>query len=219
MSACVPRTQIYFASQEGSTQILVWAPVLRLRTSLIIPVALGLASCSSTPDQPLAVKIEKPFAAAGIIEMQLESGDYVVRAAPDGRIRVSFGGNIGNAVAELATNGTHANLAIRDTPNNFRVTVEVPQAADLSVHLSAGNLEIAPITGNKEIDSKAGNVEISISNPNDYGSVDAAVQVGSLVAGPFGDSVSGVAPHLRWSGPGKYGLRANLGAGNLELKH
>jgi hypothetical protein len=202
-------------------QIFVWAPVLKLRISLslIILAALGLASCSSTPDQPLAVKVEKPFAAAGTIEMQLEGGDYVVRAAPDGRIRVSFGGNTGNAVAELATNGTHANLAIRDTPNNFRATVEVPDAADLAVHLSAGNLEIAPITGNKEIDSKAGNVEISVSNPNDYGSVDASVKVGSLEGGPFGDSGAGLAPHLRWSGPGKYGLRANLGAGNLGLKH
>jgi hypothetical protein len=131
-----------------------------------------------------------------------------------------LGGNTGNAVAELATNGTHANLAIRDTPhNNFRVTIEVPQVADLAVHLTGGNLQIAAITGNKEIDSKAGNVEISIPNPNDYGSVDASVKVGNLNGGPFGDSDSGLSPHLKWSGSGKYGLRANLGAGNLELKH
>jgi hypothetical protein len=201
-------------------QISVWGLMLKSRTSVVTLVALGLASCSSSPDQPQAVKVEKPFAAAGSIEMQLEGGDYIVRAAPDERIRVSFGGNTGNAVAELTTNGTHANLAIRDTPHsNFRATVEVPKAADLAVHLTGGNLEIAAITGNKEIDSKAGNVEISILNPSDYGSVDASVKVGNLNAGPFGDSGSGLAPHLRWSGPGKYRLRANLGAGNLELKH
>jgi len=197
----------------------VWGRVPRVRTSVVILVALGVASCSSRPDQPLAVKVEKPFVAAGSIEMQLEGGDYVVRAAPDERIRVSFGGNTGDAVAELTINGTHANLAIRDTPhNNFRATVEVPEAADLAVHLTAGNLEIAAVTGNKEIDSQAGNVGISIPNPNDYGSVDASVKVGNLNAGPFGDSGSGLSTHLRWSGPGKYGLRANLGAGNLELK-
>ena len=201
-------------------QISIWGPTLKLRTSVVIFVALGLASCSSTPDQPEAVKVEKPFAAAGSIEMQLESGDYVVRAAPDEHIRVSFAGNAGNAVAELAATGTHANLAIRETPhNNFRATIEVPKAADLAVHLIGGNLQIAAITGNKEIDSKAGNVEISIPNPNDYASVDASVKVGNLNGGPFGDSGSGLSPHLRWSGPGKYALRANLGAGNLELKH
>jgi hypothetical protein len=211
----------------GSMQISVWGLVVKSRTSVVILVALGLASCSSkrdrteaVPDQPQTVKVEKPFAPAGTIEMQLESGDYVVRAAPDERIRVSFGGNTGNAAAELATNGTHAKLAIRDTPhNNFRVTIEVPQAADLAVHLTGGNLQIAAITGNKEIDSNAGNVEISIPNPNDYGSVDASVKVGNLNGGPFGDSGSGLFPHLKRSGSGKYGLRANLGAGNLELKH
>jgi hypothetical protein len=158
-------------------------------------------SRTPVPDQPQTVKVEKPFAAAGSIEMQLETGDYVVRAAPDERIRVSFGGNTGNAVAELANNGTHANLAIRDTPhNNFRVTIEVPQVADLAVHLTGGNLQIAAITGNKEIDSKAGNVEIWIPNPNDYGSVDAAVKVGNLNGGPFGASGSGLSPHLQMVG-------------------
>jgi hypothetical protein len=201
------------------------ATVVKARASVVILVALGLASCSSKRHEPdpvpeHIVKVEKPFAAAGSIEMQLESGDYVVRAATDERIRVSFGGNTGNAVAELATNGTHANLTIRDTPHNdFRVTIEVPQVADLAVHLTGGNLQVAAITGNKEIDSKAGNVEISIQSPNDYGTVDAAVTVGNLNGGPFGDSGSGLSPHLKWSGSGKYGLRANLGAGNLQLKH
>lgn len=151
--------------------------------------------------------------------MQLDGGNYVVRAASDERIRVSFGGSPGNAVAELTTDGSHANLAIKDTPhNNFRATIEVPKAADLTVHLTAGNLEIAPVTGSKEIDSKAGNVEVSISDPNDYRAVDASVRLGDLNAGPFGNSASGVSPHLTWSGPGKYMLRANLGTGNLEFK-
>ncbi len=87
------------------------------------------------------------------------------------------------------------------------------------MHLTGGNLEIAPIKGNKEIDSKAGNVKISISSPNDYRTVDAAVTAGNLDAGPFGGSRSGLSPHVQWSGPGKYVLRASLGAGNLDLTH
>ena len=106
-----------------------------------------------------------------------------------------------------------ANLAIRDTPHdNFQATVGVPAAADLTVHLTGGNLEIAAIAGNKDIDSKAGNVQIAIPNANDYGNVEAAVQAGNLNAGPFGDSGSGLSPHLKWSGSGKYTLRASLGA-------
>jgi len=194
---------------------------LKSKTVPAILIAVGLAGCSSpTPDQPLVIKADKPFVAAGSIEMHLDAGSYTVRVAPDEHIRISIGGNTGNAVAELTTNGAHANLTVRDTPhNNFRATVEVPQTADLTLHLSAGNLDIAAITGNKDIESKAGNVTISVPNPNDYGSVDASVKVGDVNAGPFGNSSSGLSPHLTWSGPGKYKLRASLGAGNLELKH
>jgi hypothetical protein len=204
-------------------QISFGAAVMNSKSNLIFLAAIVLASCSSRPEQATVMasvmKADKPFAAAGSIEMQLDGGDYIIRASPDERIRVSFGGDTGNAAADLGTSGTHANLVIRDTPHsNFRATVEVPAAADLTVHLSGGNLEVAAIAGNKDIDSKAGNVGIAIPNANDYSTVDATVKVGNLNAGPFGDSGSGLSPHLKWSGSGKYTLRASLGAGNLELK-
>jgi hypothetical protein len=193
---------------------------MKSRANFVLPIAIVLSSCSSRPEQPPVVKVDKPFAAAGSIEMQLDGGDYIVRAGSDERIRVSFAGDTGNATADLGTSGTHANLTIKDTPHsNFRATVEVPAAADLTVHLTGGNLEVGAITGNKDIDSKAGNVGISIPNSGDYAAVDAAVKVGNLDAGPFGESGSGLSPRLKWSGPGKYTLHATLGAGNLELKH
>ena len=201
-------------------QIAFGKAVMKSKTNLALLALIAVSSCSLQPEQPPVVKVDKPFAAAGSIEMQLDGGDYIISAGPDERIRVSFAGNFGNAAADLGATGTHANLAIRDTPHNhFRATVEVPATADLTVHLTAGNLQIAAITGNKDIDSKAGNVGISIPNSNDYGTVEAAVKVGNLNAGPFGDSGSGLSPQLKWSGPGKYTLRASLGAGNLELKH
>ena len=199
--------------------------VIKSKAILILLAAMALTSCSSRPaeqsaEQSPIMKVDKPFAAAGSIEMQLDAGNYVIRAASDEHIRITFAGNIGNAAAELTTSGTHANLAIKDTPhNNFRATVEVPAKANLGVHLSAGNLEISAITGNKDIDSQAGNVTISIPNSNEYGSVDAAVRVGNVNAGPFGQSEPGLSPRLKWSGPGKYTLHASLGAGNLDLKH
>jgi len=192
---------------------------MKSKANFVLLAAIALASCSSRPDQPPVMRADKPFAAGGGIELQLDGGDYVIRASPDEHVRVSFAGNTGNAVADLTTSSTHATLAIKDTPHsNFRATVEVPATADVTVHLSGGNLEIGAITGNKDIDSRAGNVTISIPNSKDYGTVDATVKVGNLDAGPFGNSDSGLSPHLKWSGSGKYTLRASLGAGNLELK-
>src|SRR5438309_11440322 len=107
----------------------------KLITCKLLLAAIALASCSPGRERAPVMKVDKLFAAAGSIEMQLDGGDYIIRAGPDERIRVSFEGNTGNAAADLAISGTHANLAIRDTPqSNFRVSVEVPATADITVH-------------------------------------------------------------------------------------
>jgi hypothetical protein len=194
----------------------------------LVPVLLTFflcEGCSSPPPAGTAetakptVMADKPFASAGKIVVELEGGSYAVRPAADEHIRVSFSGNVGTARAEVTTNGSQANVAVKDTPsNNFQATIEVPKAADLVVRLSAGNLEIAPISGNKEIESTAGNVEIAVGDPNDYSSVDGSVKAGDIQAGVFGGSGSGLLQRFTWSGKGKYTLRASLGAGNLTLK-
>ena len=152
--------------------------------------------------------------------MQLDGGDYIIRASTNERIRVSFAGDIGNAAADLATSGTHANLAIRDTPHsNFRATVEVPATADITVRLTGGNLEVAAITGNKILAARPGPSGFRSQTPMTTVLWTLPSRLVNLNAGPFGDSGSGLSPQLKWSGPGKYTLRASLGAGNLELKH
>ena len=92
-------------------QISFGEAVMRSKANFILLAAIALASCSSGPERATVttsmMKVDKPFAAAGSIEMQLEGGDYTIRASPDERIRVSFSGNTGNASADLATNGTH----------------------------------------------------------------------------------------------------------------
>jgi len=177
-----------------------------------------VAGCSSGPNEPLALKAEKPFVSSGHIEMQLDGGNYEIRPAAGDQVRVSLGGNTGDATAEVTTSGTQANVTVQNTPHtNFRALLEVPKTSDLVVRLKGGNLEIAAINGNKDIDSQAGNLEIKVGDPNDYAGVDATVKVGNLDGGPFGNSDSLVSHHLTWSGHGKYNLRANLGAGNLEL--
>ena len=185
-----------------------------------ILLAVFCASCFNMgPNNPPVLKAEKPFASGGSIEMQLDGGNYQVRSATGDQIRVSFSGNTGNATADLGISGTHATLTVRDTPHsNFTATIEVPKTSDVVLRLTGGNLEMAALSGSKDIDSKAGNVEISAGSPNDYASVDATVKVGNLGGGPFGEPEGTLSHHLTWTGHGKYTLRANLGAGNLELK-
>lgn len=182
--------------------------------------AAGLCGSVLLQAQSKANSNEKSFVSGGRIAMYLEGGDYEVRAADGNQIRVTLRGNVGDTKVEVNTNGTHADVTVKDTPhNNFHATIEVPKAADLNVRLSAGNLTLAAITGNKDIQSHAGNVEISVGDPNDYSSVDASVKAGNIDADAFGGSKSGLFRHFKWSGRGKYTLQAHLGAGNLELRN
>lgn len=198
---------------------------MKLAASLI--VALLCVSCS-TPNRGTSNSVndqasnklmdDKSFVSAGNIEMQLDSGNYAITAASDDRIRVSFGGNSGNATEQIVSTGSQATLTVSDTPqNNFQASIEVPKASNLTIRLKAGNLDLAAISGNKDVESTAGNVTIKVGDPNDYSDVDATVRAGDLNAAPFGKSDSGLGPHLTWTGKGKYTLRANLGPGNLTL--
>lgn len=185
---------------------------------LVVPGAAGLFP-ARLPAQTTAQATEKQFLSGGRIEMQLEGGDYEVRPAADNRIRVTLRGNVGNAKVAVNTNGTHADVTIKDTPHNdFHATIEVPATSDLRIRLTGGNLLTGAIKGNKDIESQGGNAEITTGDPKDYARVDASVHVGNLDAAPFEKSKGGFFRSFKWSGPGKYTLHASLGAGNLELK-
>jgi hypothetical protein len=187
--------------------------------TLVCLLAAGFCASGVLQAQSKAPTTDKPFVSGGRIEMRLDGGNYTVRPAADNHIRVTLSGTTGNARVVLTTNGTRANLLVKDTPrNDFQATIEVPKAADLVIRLSGGNLVMAAITGNKDIESIAGNTEIAVGDPNEYASVDASVKAGDIEAGVFGGSKSGLFQHFTWSGRGKYTLRAKLGAGNLALR-
>jgi len=175
------------------------------------------AGDTSTPATS-SVIADKLFVTAGKINLELDGGAYVVRTTADNHIRVALSGNTGNAKAELTADETAATVQVKDTPRNFRATIEVPPVADLVVHFKGGELVMEPITGNKDVQSYGGEIKIGIGSPDEYSSVDASVKVGEIDASAFGGSNSGFLPHFTWSGKGKYTLRANLAAGSLSLR-
>jgi hypothetical protein len=200
-----------------------------LRSLILVAAGLYACACVQTRDKADAsektvadkpvVAAEKPFAAGGKIDIHLDGGGYEVQPGADDRIRVTLSGNVGNAKVELAAEGTHADVTVKDTPNNnFHATIEVPKMADLVIRLSGGDLVMAPITGNKDVEAYGGDIKIGVGDANDYSSVDASVKAGDINAGVFGGSKSGLLQRFTWTGPGKYTLRASLGAGDLVLR-
>jgi hypothetical protein len=190
-------------------------------TSLTVVVGL-CCSCSTSivpENSPEKQVAEKTFTSGGNIDMQLDAGNYAIRAASGDQIRVAFAGNTGSASADVTADGSHATVSVKDSPhNNFHATIEVPKTSNLTIHVKAGNLELGGITGDKDVSSTAGNVEIAVGDANDYSSADGSVTAGDIDANAFGKSASGINPHFEWTGQGKYKLHASLGAGNLVLK-
>jgi hypothetical protein len=186
-------------------------------TASLSAFACGPMDTRSTRTGP-PLTAEKPFAGGGRVEMQLDGGDYEVRPSADNRVRIATDEHIGDAHVDVTAEGTNARVEATNTPNHFKATIDVPAAADLVIHLKAGQLMIGEIAGNKNLDSYAGNITIAVNNPDDYASVDATLKAGDIQASAFGGSKSGLMPHFTWSGPGKHTLRADLGAGNLVLK-
>jgi hypothetical protein len=172
-----------------------------------------------SPVESAAKVTEKPFSPGGKIEMQLAAGGYTVRPGDGNAIRVTLGGNVGEAKVDVTTSDAQATVSVKDTPNNnFLATIDVPRSADVVIRLTAGELKVDAIEGSKDIESNAGNVDIVTGDSKDYASVEASVKAGDLKAGPFGESQSGLFRSLTWSGQGKYTLRASLMAGNLTLR-
>ncbi|MBZ5522583.1 MAG: DUF4097 domain-containing protein [Acidobacteriia bacterium] len=163
---------------------------------------------------------EKAFLSGGRIELQLEAGDYEVKPSADNTIRVNCSGtDSGQVRVTVNINGSHADVHVANTPNNnFHTTIEIPSTSDLTIRLTAGDLRIGAITGNKDISLRAGDLDVRIDNPDDYARVEASVKAGDVNASAFGGSVSGLFRTFRWTGKGKYTLKAHLIAGDVNLR-
>src|SRR5258708_3750465 len=190
--------------------------------AVVVAAALSVFACDNFGTAPVKtgppLTADTSFTAGGRIQMQLASGAYEIRPAADDHVRITSDRNIGDASVEATAEAGNARVESRNTPHNFKATIEVPARADLVIHFTAGELAIEPIAGNKDITSNAGEIKVAVGNPDDYASVDATLKAGEIDAAAFGGSKGGVMPHFTWSGPGKRTIRANLGAGRLVLQ-
>jgi hypothetical protein len=189
---------------------------IRILTATVIAAAIAIP----TLIQAQARTADKPFVSGGKVRIELDGGEYEVRANADNHVRVTLTGNIGNATVAVNIAGTQADVRVKNTPHsNFRCVIEVPKVSDIVVRLSGGVLDIQEITGNKDVEATAGDLKIAAGSPDNYARVDASVKIGDLSAGPFGAKKGGfLSQSLNWSGRGQYSLHATLGAGDLKLR-
>lgn len=169
--------------------------------------------------------LERPFAPAGTVRLDLSAGDYQLTRGDDDRIRVVWQTRdveaLNQARVGLTVRGKDA--AIRTSGprgfrgNHFRVEIELPRRTDLLLRMTAGDLSIAGIEGHKDVLLRAGDLTIEVADPAQYQQVNASVTAGDISARPFGFSTGGLFRSFASTGPGRYQLRARLWAGDLKL--
>ncbi|MGH9331958.1 MAG: hypothetical protein ACRD09_16075 [Vicinamibacterales bacterium] len=188
----------------------------------LLVAAAGLTALAQTPTQTPTddpSRIERPFAAGGMVQLDLSAGSYRIEGRQADAIVVRWRTKRADQKvrAKVETRGKEAWISLDGPSDNFHADIQLPARSDIDLDLSAGELTIREITGSKNVSAWAGEISIEVGDSAAYRRVDAAVRFGELDARPFNVTKGGLFRSLKWEGRGSYNLRARLFAGELKL--
>lgn len=196
---------------------------IALFSSILLLQVPALAFSNTVVDDLAHHPMAAEFPSGGQLELHIRSGEIHIVGSDEDKIVVRVEGKQGSESTDIKATfeqtGRFGKLRITGGPNNdVKITIQVPRKSDLSVHVSAGDVEVKDIVGNKKVDLSAGNLTIEVGNAADYAHVQASVTTGSIEGGPFGQSKGGLFRSFEKFGNGKYKLVAHIGAGAVTLK-
>jgi hypothetical protein len=191
-------------------------------SAALVGIALiaGPVLDAQQPSRPSS-SLERNFVSSGKISMDLSAGEYRITGNPDNKIRMAWSvrgeDSLSDVKARADIRGSEARIVTDGPMNNFRVTIEVPQRADLYIRLTAGELRLDRVEGSKDIELHAGEMRIDVNRAEDYNTVDASIWAGEIHADPFNVRKEGLFRSFDWKGHGPYRLHARLKAGEVWL--
>lgn len=184
----------------------------------LLPLLLAATLVSAQTKN--AGKLQLSLTPGTPLTLELSSGDYRIEpGAADKLVIKSQGRNPAERrKVHFGLNATPQEASVRvDGPQNFAATIQIPKNVSLNIRLNSGRLTLARIEGDKNIESNAGKLAIDVGRPEDYGTVEASVNVGDIDASAFHGSKSGVLQSFSATGPGKYRLHVHVGTGQIKL--
>jgi hypothetical protein len=191
------------------------------RTAALCLVLLFAFVAVAQTDTAAKPQYQQEFASGGSLKLELTAGDYTVRGTPENRIRVFVTSKDPNKIKEVkfstATAGSNGKLKVSGPHNDISYVIEIPARLDLTIRLSAGDLEVRGIEGSKDVEMHAGDLNLHVGKAADYANVDLSVRVGDLHAGPWSVSKGGFARSFHQANAGRYKLHAHVGAGDLNV--
>ena len=195
----------------------------RVPVFLALPLFASLALAGGTVQVTEVGKqpVQANFSSGGSLELNLCSGGVELRGTDDEKIRVSYRSrkDTRQVKVRLTLSGNEGSLEVDNCPHDdFTMSIEVPRMAHLNVRMFAGQLDIENIQGDKDLELNFGQLNVEVGKPEDYAHVKASVTTGEVDGASFDVSKGGFFRSFETTGPGKYNLRAHVGAGQLLLR-
>ena len=191
------------------------------RSLLILATCLLLAALAAAEPQSGPGRAESSFNSGSNLALHLGGGDYQIRPGAGDKIVVTYTtrnqGELKKVKVQIRARDGGSELWVSGPRKDLQVTIEVPARTNLWVRLSAGDLEVKGIEGNKDIENHVGDIKLDVTDPENYGLVDASVHIGDLKASPFGNAKGWLGGKLRTQGAGQYRLHAHVDIGDLNL--
>ena len=191
---------------------------------LIAAASLALGAITFGQTRADDHSIEQSFSEGGIVTLNLSSGDYLVRAGANDRVRVQWRAEDADKEKKLkevtvVTDVFERVLTIRTKgpTKHARFTIEIPARSDVHLRVRAGDVRIEGIEGNKDVRMTAGDLHIDVA-PDSLRHVHASVTFGDLKASSLGIEKDGFRNSVDWFGDGQYTLDARLFAGDVTLR-
>lgn len=193
-----------------------------MRSVLMALLVLGAAMAVAQDvniDRSGESPIEAKFVPSGKVRVDVCPGAIRLVGVDDPAVRVSFNPERDSVHVRLNIRGDRADLRVTGCPhNNFQVRIEVPKSSSLYFRMFAGQLDVNDITGDKDVEVTFGQLNIDAGKAENYASVDASVNSGSIDADMFDVHKGGLFRSFDHSGSGKYRLHAHVAAGQIEIR-
>jgi hypothetical protein len=178
----------------------------------------------------------QPFISGSTLRINWRVGDLrIVKGSDAHNIHIQYTihsdreSNLHETQVQVETRGNETAIESH-TPlfgnTSIDADIEVPDQANLDVHLKVGDLHVEGISGDKILAVKIGDIRVALGDAPDYRWVRAKTHIGDVDWSPKGWKTDNLnygergwlGGKLSYNSTGKYELRAEVSIGDIDLR-
>jgi len=196
------------------------------RTIVLCVLLVPFCAASDHWDYQESHDEARDFAAGGMLHVRLSVGDVRIMRGDSNKISLHYTiksrreSHVKDARVDFEVRGSDARIEFHAPSGGntqFDVELEVPQNTHLDVHEKVGDLTVGDIEGDKDLELGVGDIRVTVARAS-YHLVRASAGIGDVNGDGYGETSGWLGKTLKYSGDGKYELRAHVGVGDITLE-